>query len=79
MGADGRITLLNADACDEQGYEPFDDFTNVYERTLGCVRVYTVYADTEYFGAAEVLKGGVHTLIDYHDKGLVLDEWEVWT
>lgn len=72
----GSLTLLDADKCDQAGYNPYNDFMNVYTRTLGCVRVYTVYEDDDHeFEHSDA----EHTMADYEWLDLVLDEWTVWT
>ena len=76
MGADGWITILDANECDRLGFHPHSDFNNVYEQTFRGFRMYTVYADTEDH---EEGCDGEHTMNDYHRRGLVVDEWRVWS
>lgn len=77
MGADGWIYLLDANVCDKNGYDPRDDFVNVYERTIFGNRIYTVYGDTEHnYTEAD---DDEHTIEDYKKIGAFIDEWEVWS
>lgn len=77
MGADGYITILDADVVDANGYVPADDFNSVYLRTFLGHRIYTVYSDSE--GRDLNAYRQTHSMEDYADIDAVLDEWEVWT
>jgi hypothetical protein len=79
MGADGWIYILDADLCDQFGFNPQDDFENVYDRVFLGKRIWTIYSDTA-LGRTLERDDKVHSFKEYQEKGIVMEgPWEVWT
>lgn len=85
MGADGWITLLNADKFDAKyGKDTRYKFVHVYERALAIgdqkLRIYHVYEDTSSGQVDYISKEDLDLYYKViEDSEVVIDVWEVWT
>ena len=76
MGADGWITIYDADAIDAAGFADVfrQCFCNVYYRKIFGRSVYTVYDDTEGRDSSMYAPQDAPDFSQYE-----IDTWEVWT
>lgn len=77
MDANGWIYILDADIVNQNGFSPYNDFCNVYERTIFNKKIYTICAYTEYHDLE--LDYPIKTLYDYKGINAIIDMWEIWT
>lgn len=82
MGADGWITLFNADAFDRKYPTLVENLIHFYERRIDEYRIYTVYEDTERCDTPDMNLDEEDAKLwkeAQNDDDVLMDVWEVWT
>ena len=74
MGAEGWITIVDAEQVDDAGLDLTDHFYFVYNRVIFGKKVYTVYEETE-----KDCDCGSNCVCWSDFKEMIIDEWKIWS